>query len=227
MRASGIKKLDVMVVSHADIDHAGGARSLLGSVPVEQSYSSFDLLSYLQREARLLGEPSDGMRVPLAMSACEAGVAWQVDELAFEFLWPPVHATRIKKSQRNDYACVLHVRGRRHSFLLTSDIGLLQEASLLDRGLGAVDVVLAPHHGSKNSSGTGFVERVRAKHVIAQAGAWNHYGHPSPLIQQRWEQAGAAFWRTDRDGALELQSDSNGLQIQGVRASNRRYWQGR
>jgi competence protein ComEC len=227
MRASGIKKLDVMVLSHADIDHAGGARSVLESTPVEQSFSSFDLPSYLRRESRLLGESFGGVRVPLAMSACKAGVAWRVDGVVFEFLWPLYSTRLVKNSQRNDHACVLRVRGRHHSVLLTSDIGVLQEASLLDRGLGAIDVVLAAHHGSKNSSGAAFVARVRAAHVIAQVGAWNHYGHPSPLVEQRWEQAGAVFWRTDRDGAVQFVSDSGDLQVQGARASSPHYWQSR
>ncbi|HEY9459649.1 MAG TPA: DNA internalization-related competence protein ComEC/Rec2, partial [Paralcaligenes sp.] len=227
MRASGINKLDVMVVSHADIDHAGGARSTLASTPVEQSFSSFDLLSYLRRESGLLGESFDNVRPPLAMSACKAGLAWHVDGVAFEFLWPLYSSRLVKNNQRNGHACVLRVSGRRHSVLLTSDIGVLQESSLLDQGLKAADVVLAAHHGSKNSSGAAFVARMRAAHVIAQAGAWNHYGHPSPLVQRRWEQAGAAFWRTDRDGAVQLRSNAGDLQAQSVRASNRRYWQSR
>lgn len=227
MRADGIKKLDVMVLSHSDIDHAGGVRSVLASTPVEQSFSSFDLPSFLRRESRLLNEPFDNVRLPLAMSRCKAGVAWRVDGVAFEFLWPLSSTHIVKNSRRNDHACVLRVSGRHHSVLLTSDIGVLQEASLLDRGLGPVDVVLAAHHGSKNSSGAAFVERVRATHVVAQVGAWNHYGHPSPLVEQRWEQAGAIFWRTDRDGAVQFGSNSGELQTQGVRASSRRYWQSR
>ncbi|MEO6958890.1 MAG: DNA internalization-related competence protein ComEC/Rec2 [Burkholderiaceae bacterium] len=227
MRASGIKKLDVMVVSHADIDHAGGVRSTLATTPVEQSFSSFDLLSYLHRESRLLGESIDSARIPLAMSACKAGVAWQVDGVGFEFLWPLDSTRFIKNNRRNDHACVLRVHGHHHSVLLTSDIGVLQEASLLDRGLGAADVVLAAHHGSKNSSGADFVARVQAAHVVAQVGAWNRYGHPNPLIEQRWERAGAVFWRTDRDGSVKFSSSLGGLQVEGARASSRRYWQGR
>src|SRR5690606_18379955 len=75
LRSQGIKKIDVMVVSHADIDHAGGARSLLESLPVEQSYSGFDLHDYLARESRMLGEPDDALR-PRAMSPCEYGQTW-------------------------------------------------------------------------------------------------------------------------------------------------------
>jgi competence protein ComEC len=230
MRARGIKKLDLLVLSHEDIDHAGGARSVLASVPVEQSYSSFDLLTYLQREARLLGLSSSLPPLPRAMSSCQQGQRWQVDGVVFEFLWPPARpmaARSIKRQQRNNLGCVLRIQGRHHSILLTGDIGVAQEAALLSAGLGAVDVVMAGHHGSKGSSGIHFVNRVQASHVLAQAGAWNHYGHPSPVVQQRWEESGAQFWRTDRQGAITVHSRTDGLQVQSTRETEARYWQGR
>ncbi len=232
LRSLGVRKLDVLVVSHADIDHAGGARSLLGSLPVHQAYSSFDLKAYLARESAMLGAPGQLPALPPAMTRCEYGAAWQIDGVAFEFLWP-LRATTSPRtsvkptSQRNAGACVLRIRGKHHSILLPGDIGTRQEASLLERGLGPIDVVVAAHHGSKSSSSAGFVGVVQAHHVVAQAGIWNRYGHPSPVVQSRWESAGTTFWRTDRDGAVNFQSREDGLLARGVRETARRYWQGR
>ena len=230
MRAQGIRKLDVMIVSHADIDHAGGARSLLASVPVEQSFSSFDLLGYLRREAGLLGMPGRLPPLPRAMSPCEQGMGWTVDGVDFEFVWPPStpgSGRSARRTRPNDHACVLRVEGRHHSILLASDIGAVQEAALLERGLPATDVVLAAHHGSRNSSSPAFIRAMRAEHVVAQAGKWNRYGHPSPLVQKRWEQSGARFWRTDAQGAVHVRSRADGLAADGARQTWRRYWQGR
>ncbi|NYT60738.1 DNA internalization-related competence protein ComEC/Rec2 [Alcaligenaceae bacterium] len=232
MRALGISKLDIMVVSHADIDHAGGLRSLLQAVPVEQSYSSFDLADYLKREATLLGVPGQLPPLPLAMSPCEYGTTWSVDGVVFEFLWPLKRATTSSKKkrssrQRNDEGCVLRIRGQHHSALLPGDIGSSSEASLVDRGLEPVDVVLAAHHGSKNSSHPLFIDAVQARHVVAQAGIWNRYGHPSPAIETRWENSGAMFWRTDQHGAITLQSRASGLLAHNERQFSRRYWQSR
>lgn len=230
MRARGIKKLDVLVVSHEDIDHAGGVRGVLASMPVEQSYSSFELSAYLEREARLLGQPHDLPSLPRAMSSCQQGHSWQIDGVIFEFLWPPAQpgpSRSVKRQQRNNLSCVLRIQGRHHSILLTGDIGVAQEAALLRAGLGAVDVTMAGHHGSKGSSGIGFVNRVQASHVLAQAGAWNHYGHPSPVVQQRWEEAGARFWRTDQQGAITVHSRASGLRVLSTREADARYWQGR
>ncbi|OWT65876.1 DNA internalization-related competence protein ComEC/Rec2 [Candidimonas nitroreducens] len=88
LQARGIRRLDAMVISHADIDHVGGARSVLREIPVQQSYSSFDLDAYLRREAGLLGMATDTVRRPMALSGCERGMAWEVDGVRFEFFWP-------------------------------------------------------------------------------------------------------------------------------------------
>lgn len=231
LRAQGEKNIDVLVVSHADIDHAGGTRSLLAAVPIQQSYSSFDLQAYLEREAGLLGLPGQTPPLPLAMTACEYGAIWQVDDVAFEFLWPletePRKTRSGKAPKPNDRSCVLRIRGRHHSILLTGDIGVAQERALLDRGLAGVDVVAVAHHGSLGSSAEQFVNGVEALHAIAQAGAWSRYGHPNSKVQQRWEDSGARFWRTDRDGAIHIQSHGENLTAQSVRQMHRRYWQGR
>lgn len=231
MWAKGIRRLDVLVVSHADIDHAGGARSVLSAIPVEQSYSSFNLATYLKREARLLGTPEDLAPMPLAMSRCEAGVSWMVDGVFFKFVWPLKDAQlksakppRKRRARRNGNGCVLLVRGAYHSTLLTGDVGVRQERYLVDHGVADVDVVMAGHHGSKTSSGTALVNAVDAKHVIAQVGKWNRYKHPSPMVQKRWERAGATFWRTDRHGALQVASGQQGLSVMAARQQRRRYW---
>src|SRR3546814_13061074 len=87
MRSAGIDRVDVLVVSHADIDHAGGVRSMLAAAPVAQSYSSFDLHAYLRREARLLGKQGDLPPLPLAMSACVAGISWPIVGVSFRVVW--------------------------------------------------------------------------------------------------------------------------------------------
>jgi competence protein ComEC len=230
LRSQGIAKLDVMIVSHADIDHAGGLRSVLQAVPVQQSYSSFDLQAYLTREAALLDMPGQLPSLPLAMSPCEYGITWHIDGVSFEFLWPlknPSDARRTARKQRNDRACVLRLRGEHHSALLPADIGASQEAALVDRGLGYADVVLAGHHGSKSSSSLSFVNETQPLHVVAQAGAWNRYGHPNPGVERRWQRSGAVFWRSDRHGAVTLHSSGRGLAATSVRQASRRYWQAR
>lgn len=231
LRALGARNIDVLVVSHADIDHAGGLRSILEARPVGQSYSSFDALAYLRREATLLGVPSQLPPMPQVLSRCEAGVAWKVDGVTFEFIWPldgfSSQGSHNQSKQRNANSCVLRIQGRYHSALLTGDIATAQENELVRRGLGPIDVVTAAHHGSRSSSGDEFLRHTKPAHVIAQAGRWNRYGHPHPTVERRWQRAGAIFWRTDLHGAISLRSRAVGLEATPHREVRRRHWTNR
>lgn len=230
LRSMGIRSLDIMVVSHADIDHAGGMRSVLDAMPVQQAYASFDIPAYLDREARLMRQPDLAVNLPLALGFCRYAQQFSIDNVDFEFLWPEqkpaIKASRKSgKNNKNDLGCVLKISGRHHTALLPGDIGEKVEQALVERGLRSVDVVLAGHHGSKTSSSQVFVDAVQARHVIAQVGAWSRYGHPHPPIAARWRRSGAQFWRSDQHGAVHIASSKQGLVVQAERQLNRRYWQ--
>ena len=221
LRAKGVRRLDVLVVSHADLDHAGGMRSVLASRPVTQSYSSFDAVAYLKREAALLGVPDHLPSLPQATSRCHDGAAWQVDGVEFEFVWPlatgPEVGPKSTSKIRNAQSCVLRVRGRYHYALLTGDIGQAEEIEIVERDVGPIDVLVAAHHGSRSSSSVELVAHTEPIHVIAQAGRRNRYGHPHPTVQRRWERAGAQFWRTDLHGAITVRSTADALKVQAHR----------
>lgn len=226
LRSLGKTKIDVLVLSHNDLDHVGGTRSILSFFPVEQSYSSFDLTAYLQREARLLKQSVQHLALPLAQTLCERGHAWQVDGVEFRFLWPSATDYRqAAKTDKNSQSCVLQISGRYHRALLTGDIGVAQEQQLVEAGLLNQDVVVVGHHGSRTSSGTAFVQRVQAQIAIAQLGWWNRFGHPAPQVEQRWRQSQAHFYRTDFDGAVVVSSQLKGLTTERSRHELARYWQ--
>ncbi|WP_241118424.1 DNA internalization-related competence protein ComEC/Rec2 [Achromobacter xylosoxidans] len=229
LQARGIGRLDVLVLSHADLDHVGGTRSVLAAVPVARSYASFDVAAWLRRDARLWpgqdGAGADG-RTPVRMLRCERGDSWQADGVTFTFLHPAAGAP-VAGGDRNANSCVLRVGGAHHSLLLTGDIGVAQERELAALGLPPTDIVLAPHHGSAWSSGRELVAAARAGHAIAQNGYLNRFGHPAPAVERRWLRAGAAFWRSDRDGAVMAESRAAGLDVWAQRARHRRYWHGR
>lgn len=226
LRAKGIRKIDVLIVSHADLDHVGGLRSVLETLPVEQSYAPFDLSAWLKRETRLLGR-RDQPLLPYALTACRHGTTWRVDGVSFEFLWP-LGAGNIDLQagtrERNSQACVLRIRGEHHSVLLPGDIGVAEEDALVSRGLSETDIVLAAHHGSRFSSGQTFVTALKAQHVIAQAGRWNRYGHPASAVRRRWQSAGADFWDTGVDGAILAYSKKGRLHVMAERERQPRYW---
>jgi len=223
LRGQGLRRLDALVVSHIDLDHAGGAYSVLQALPVERSYASFSLDAWLVREARLLGEAAGKKPTrPVDMQRCQAGIAWVRDGVEFEFLHPPVgHTGR----GGNADSCVLRVRGLYHTALLTGDIGVAQERMLASAYDLRSDIVMMPHHGSRSSSGEALVRATQARHAVAQMGYGNHYGHPAPEVLGRWERAGTWVWRSDQDGAVTAVSDERGLAISARRETHGRYWQ--
>lgn len=220
LRARGVGRLDTLVVSHADIDHAGGLPGVLRALPVDLAYASFDLAARTVRQAAAVGLPAPAS--PARVERCRKGLAWEADGVRFTFLNPP--DARGRGGNRD--SCVLWIQGRRHSALLTGDIPAAGERGLLAGGMRA-DVVVVSHHGSRSASSPAFVRSVGASQAIAQAGHLNRFGHPAPAVQRRWERAGARFWRTDRDGAIIVRETPGGLQAEGERGRSPRYWQGR
>jgi len=224
LRSQNIQRLHAMVVSHADLDHVGGASGVLRALPVQHTFSSFDLRAWLHREARLLGTPQDVPPMPQESLPCHGGQHWEVDGVTFTFLWPDASAPPVKRAG-NAHSCVLLVRGAHHAVLFTGDIGAAQEKALVAQGLSAVDVVLAPHHGSRFSSSGVFIQATQPAHVIAQAGLWNPFAHPHPHTMQRWQRAGARFWHTGAHGAIQVQSSHTTLDVSTTRTRWPRYWQ--
>lgn len=229
LRSLGHTKIDMLVLSHADLDHVGGTRSLLRFFPIKQSYSSFDLSAHLEHEAYLLKQTVASVRLPLAQVDCERGHGWEVDGVQFKFVWPTAtryeEKTKQKKSDKNAQSCVLEIKGNYHTALLTGDIGTKEEKQLIEAGLGRQDVVVVAHHGSKTSSSQLWVDQIGAKIAIAQVGWWSRYGHPHKMVQQRWQQAATQFLRTDHHGAIVIHSMEKDLHNHSERIARRRYWQ--
>ncbi|WP_260986228.1 DNA internalization-related competence protein ComEC/Rec2 [Bordetella genomosp. 13] len=226
LHARGIRSLDTLVVSHADVDHAGGLRSILQAMPVRTSYASFDIAAHLRREGALQRDPAaKPPAMPADAQACETGVQWQADGVAFRFLHPP--PGRVRKGARdgddNARSCVLLVQGATHAALLPGDAGTAQEA-IYAQEMPHVDVVAAPHHGSSTSSGAALVRAAGGAHVIVQAGYLNRFHHPSGPVMARWRAAGSPLWRTDLQGAVVVASTEAGLSVVAHRDVARRYW---
>jgi len=228
MRAFGLRRLDALVVSHSDIDHAGGLPGLLEEVHVERAYSSFNLEEWLLKTERTLSL-TKLIKRPNHSETCEAGQQWSWDGVTFTMLHPsrsgqePVSR---KKLRTNGISCVLHVQGAYHSALLPGDIGVKEESDILDRPSGVLrsDVVVVAHHGSLTSSSLRFVQVLGARHAIAQTGYLNRFAHPAAAVQLRWQDASTRFWRTDNHGAVIAESGPNGLNVYAQSTKRQRYW---
>jgi competence protein ComEC len=205
----GVDALDMMVVSHRDTDHSGGMKAIQEAMPVRRLSSS-------------VPEYQGG-------EFCAQGMSWVWDDVRFEFLHPP--SDRLPKGDNGD-SCVLKATTATGSLLLTGDIDKRAENILLTAYAAtpaslSADVILAPHHGSRNSSSEPFIAAVRPKIALFSAGYRNRYNHPHPDALQRYRALEAQLWRTDRDGALTLEFSGEGIKQQAWRQEKPRYWQER
>jgi len=217
LRAAGVGALDAMVVSHQDLDHSGGALSILAVVPARTLWSSLGIDHPIVARAAAQG----------TSWRCAAGQAWVFDEVRFEVLHPPVAQYAEEGVKTNDRSCVLRIEAGGRVALLTGDIEARSEAVLL-RTAGdrlRADVLVVPHHGSRTSSTPAFIAAVDPRIAVVTAGYRNRFNHPRPDIVERYVRRGTDVPRTDRDGAISLVLGAGAPpRAQGERDVRRRYW---
>lgn len=201
LRGEGVRRLDGLVVSHADDDHAGGA------ISVAASRAPGWLLSPLAQADPLHGLVGQSLR-------CEAGHRWSWDGVHFSVLHPAAESYRtedergkaLRPRKENDRSCVLRVATGGGCVLLTGDIEARSEAEMLARDREALrcPVLVVPHHGSRTSSTPAFVEAVGATIALVSVGHRNRFRHPSEAVVLRYAVRGIALRRTDEEGALHV-----------------------
>lgn len=204
LRARGLSRLDALVISHGDNDHAGGAAAVLRAMPTE----------------RVLA-PSGWARP--GMDACVAGQDWQWDGVRFRILHPTPHFPYL----RNDSSCVLRIDTAGASALLPGDIGRHVEARLskLPGEQVAADLIVLPHHGSDTSSSLDFIAAVRPSWGLVAAGHDNRFSLPKPVVLARYERYGVRLLDTANGGATEFELGQAGVRlVRRSRADAPRYW---
>lgn len=208
LRAIGVSRLSGMVVTHRDIDHSGGALSVLESMPVGWVADAPDTR---------FADMTPGVR----QKSCVAGQDWVWDGVRFEFLYPQT-GRHARDEASNHQSCVLRISAGGKSMLLTSDIETADESAMLAAGLGHSDIILVPHHGSGTSSAPAFLDAVRPEVAIIPVGYRNRYRHPKPSVLSAYEARKIRVLRTDADGMVRVNLPS--MAISAYRQTHRRYW---
>lgn len=184
LRQLGVNQLDLMLISHADADHAGGARALAKGLAIKRVIS---------------GDPL-ALPVELHAQACETDRQWTWDGVRFR-LWQWASA-----ADSNQKSCVLQIDANGERILLTGDIDAAAERSLLDGPLAVpTDWLQAPHHGSRSSSSMALINGLQPKAVLISRGRGNSFGHPHPTVVARYRKRGVAIHDSAHLGAIHLQ----------------------
>lgn len=216
LQRQGIKRLDYLVLTHADTDHAGGAAAVLRAIPVGTlllnggSAQEQGFLAALQA-ARERGVPdywpAEGDQVRLG-------------PVTLDVLNPPRVPFQSTRSDDNANCIAFRLRYGQVVMLLACDMEAVSEERLVASGaeLGA-DLLKVAHHGSRHSSTPAFLAAVRPQVAIHSAGQGNTYGHPHAETLQRFEAVGAQNWRTDQHGSITVRTDGVKLSVSGTRGS--------
>lgn len=184
LHAMGVRHLDMLMVSHGDNDHAGGAPAVARMWP----------------HAVLTGSEPQRTRLPLHL--CHTGQRWRWDGVDFRVL----HPDDAWPEGSNDGSCVLLVSGSGGRMLLTGDITHLVEPLVAKHlGPGPPLVLLVPHHGSKTSSGAAFLQYLAPRLAMVSAGWHNRFGHPAASVRARYRRLRIPLINTAAAGAVDLQ----------------------
>ncbi len=215
LRALG-ERVDLLMLSHRDSDHTGGAAAVLAQ----------------QSQAAVTGsiEAEHGLQALRPVTPCVAGQRWDWDGVAFEVLHPAVGdgARATSAARTNAASCVLRIatQGKQPAVaLLAGDIEQAQEQSLVAGAAPlAADLLLVPHHGSKTSSSAPFLDAVQPRTALVQAGYRNRFGHPAPEVLGRYQERQIRVVESARCGAATWHSPQP-RHVRCERDARRRYWQ--
>jgi competence protein ComEC len=200
LRRQGVRALDLLVVTHGDADHSGGAPSVLAAVPAATVLEP--------------GQPLGSAPYLEFLAAVDAaGAAWHPARAGDVIEWDGVWLEVLHPSERwlqrevraNENSVVLRVTFGAFDALLTGDAGLPVESTLLDL-VSQVEVLKIGHHGSAGSTGEPFLAAAAPKVALISVGE-NGYGHPAAAVMTRLAEGGIPSYRTDQGGTVTVRSD--------------------
>ncbi|MEO7122099.1 MAG: ComEC/Rec2 family competence protein [Lacisediminihabitans sp.] len=203
----GITRINLLVLTHYDLDHVGGTSAVLGMV-----------------DRAMIGPPADFHDTRLADSVRRSGA--RVDqvtrgetgvlgELRWSVLWPPVRSNTVEPG--NDASVTLEFAGAADCIdgcltaLFLGDLGNEPQARMLaaNRLLGHVDVVKVAHHGSADQNPSVY-EKITATVGVISVGAHNRYGHPTDALLNTLARVGTVAERTDKQGMILISPRPDG-----------------
>ena len=210
LRAMGVRRLDYVIVTHADADHLGGAASLVREFRPAEVWVGVPVQEH---------PPTEALRAAAAASGAvwretRAGDRLVAGGVTIDVRHPPAPDWQ-RLRPRNDDSIVLDLRWRDVRLVLSGDAGADVEASIASIAgpVAPLTIVKAGHHGSRTSTSAAWLSALRPWVALVSVGASNPFGHPAPDVLARLASAGVDVWRTDREGALTLRTDGRSVSL--------------
>ncbi|MBS1820132.1 MAG: DNA internalization-related competence protein ComEC/Rec2 [Acidobacteria bacterium] len=219
LRALGVRRLDTLVVTHGDADHAGGATSVLRDFQPHAVWEGIPvpphpLLASLHQQA--VAERTQWTNV-------QRDDRTEIDGVEVVVRHPTLPEWE-RQDVRNEDSIVLELRWRAVSFVLAGDIGRTSEDEISRSFVPApLRVLKVPHHGSLSSSSAEFIAALSPQVAVVSAGRSNPFGHPARAVLERYDKSGTAIFRTDTDGAVTIDTDGNTLDVRTFAGETREF----
>lgn len=207
LKRKGIRKIDCVVATHPDMDHIGGLIAVLNSFEIGEvlDIGHPHTTRIYEDFLKTIEEKNINYRIMRREDALDWG-----EEVSVQVLNPPKEL----HGSKNEDSIVLRLVYGKISFLFTGDIGRPAEEDLVTtyhKNLRTT-ILKCPHHGSRYSSTSPFLEEVRPEVVIISVGR-NSYGHPTEEALDRYREVGTKIYRTDIDGNITVTSDGRSYQV--------------
>jgi competence protein ComEC len=203
----GLKRIDVVALTHAHHDHLDGLNAVLDNFVVRELWLGRDVDSAAYRS---LIRHAQARGVKLGHRIRGATFTWS--GVTGIVLWP-ADASEVKTAS-NDDSIVLRLEDGRVGFLLTGDIEHSVEEELVSDGDPlAAEFLKVPHHGSRTSSTAKFLAAVAPQVAVISAGEGNPFGQPNPGVVERYKEQETRLLETSRDGAVTAITDGQTLSV--------------
>lgn len=214
LRNQNVEGVELVVVSHKDLDHSGGMLPL-----VKSQYSPKQILQNFSEHPMLYG----------ASQRCGRSVKFEWQGLSLQGLWPPAEADEGSGLTSNDSSCVLLLDYQGEQILLTGDITRGVESQLMNdypKLFNNVVLMSAPHHGSKSSSSSSFIQYVDPEMVVVSSGPLNRFGHPHQDVVNRYKSDDIRVFETARLGAIHFAAEDGGALLfkEAFLSGDKPYW---
>jgi competence protein ComEC len=207
LRHAGVRRLDLLVVTHAQADHDGGAAAVLRAMPVGLVLDGRDGV----RDSSGLRMAAQAARRSVRTIGARAGEVLRVGAIALRVLWPASgRGSADAGADPNQRAIVAEADAAGVRTLLTADA---ESDVLAGLDLGPVDVLKVSHHGSADPGLPALLQRLRPRLAAIEVGRHNVYGHPAAATVRALLGAGASLVRTDRDGSVSVEPAAGTLRI--------------
>lgn len=199
----GVRRLDLLVLSHPDLDHIGGAPYLLGNLPVGAVMGGGGV-----RGTRVFAEAAEAAAARgVPWRTVRAGEEWRLGALTLSIHHPT--GTEPANTPPNERSVVFTLRWGEFDALFTGDVSEAVELEILPR-LGPVELLKVGHHGSRTSTARALLRRVRPELSVISVGRRNRFGHPAPEVLSRLSNQGSPVMRTDLLGRITVVARRDG-----------------